>query len=136
LVGQTARAEDDDAQILGKRQDRPSERLAELEQTPRRGDRMLDHVNRERDDRDFPVGIGQHRQKRQHAMIERHFLADRRIELIVNQRPGQMPAKFRVARQIGQRPFAPSFICLRMHRANAQRESRISVEEEPVGWSL
>ena len=93
---------------------------------------MLDHVHRERNDRNLPVGVGQQWQKRQHAMVERHLLADRRIELIVHQRPREVPGEIRIARQVRQRPFPPALIRLGVRRADAEGEGRVSVEEKLV----
>ena len=93
---------------------------------------MLDHVHRQRNDRNLPVGVGQQRQERQHAVVQRHLLADRRIELVVHQRAREVPGEIRIARQIRQRPLPPALIRLGVRRADAEGEGRVGVEEELV----
>ena len=129
---QAAGAEHHDAFAAGVGIDRPAQRTAQPEQPPRGRNRVLDHIHRQRNDRHGPVTVGQQRKKRKDTVIDRHFLADRRIEFIRHERPGEMPREIGIAGKVGQRALAPAFIRLGVNRADTQRKGRIGIEEKPV----
>ena len=129
---QAAGAHHHDADVLRIALHRVPQRRTELVKPPRRRHRMLDHVHRQRHDRHRPVRVGQHRHERHHAVIHRHLLADRRIELVLHQAAREVPGERGIAGHVRQIALAPAFIGLRIHLARAEREGRIGVEEEPV----
>ena len=132
LVRQSAGADDHDLEVLGIGLDRAAHRLAELPAAPRRRQRVLQHVDRERHHRARPVRRmrPQERQRRGATVIERPVLEGRDIELVVDQGFGDVDRERDIALDRRQRPLARALVGDREALADADREGRIEVEEE------
>ena len=121
---QAAGAHHQHALVLRIDFDRAAHRRTQPEQPARGRQRMLDDVDRDRHHRQRHRRVAEQRQHRQNAVIHRHLLADRRIELFLHQRTREMPGEIRIAAQIGQGALAPALVGLPVHFADAQRDRR------------
>jgi len=121
-----------DTEVFGIGLDRAPYRLAELVAAQRRRQRVLQHVDRDRDEGAGPVGLvgPQQRQGRIHAMVEGALLEDREVELVVHQRIDEMGGKARMPLDPRQRALARALVGDLEFRARAEREGGIKVEEE------
>lgn len=132
LVREPAGADHDHLQVLRVGLDRAPHRLAELVAAPRRGDRVLEHVDLDRHDLSRPVGRGrpEHRERRMAAVIDRQLLEHGEVEFLVHERLGHVAGERRVALQRRHRPRPEALVGDGVLRAHAQREGRVVVEEE------
>ena len=104
---------------------------AELVEAARRGQRMLNHVGRDRHDRRRPGRVREQRQDREDAVIDRHLLADRGVELVLDQALREVPGERGMSREIGEVARAPSLrrpadICRRRRARRSDRRRRRS----------
>lgn len=72
----------------------------------------------------------------QEAVLDPHFLADRQVELVVDQRFAQVLREFQVAVYGRQRTHAEAFVGDVVAVGRAQGEGRVLVEEKSAPWSL
>ncbi len=73
-----------------------------------------------------------HRQRRNHAVVDLELLADSRVELIGDQRTRDVPSERAIPRQRRKRPRAEPLVGDRVRVGHAERERRIRIEEELV----
>src|SRR5438105_738580 len=134
LVRQAAGTDDHHLQILGIRFHRTTHCLPELVAAHCGRQRILQHVNLDRNDRSWPVRLVRPKeaQWRIEAVIERLFLEDGEIEFLIDQRLGH------VGRELGM-PFDRRYGALAgalvgdlEHGTHAQGEGRIEVEEDAI----
>src|SRR5689334_16283014 len=87
LMREAARSHHRDAHIHWVRFDGATNRLPELVAAQSRRERMLDHVDEQRNDTNGPCWLirPQERHHRQEPMVECELLADRQVELIGNE---------------------------------------------------
>ncbi len=132
LVRQPARAQHDDVQLARVALHRAPDRLAQPIAAPGGGQGVLDDVHRQRHDRHLPRIRQQQRQRRQHTMVQRHLLAQCRVELVIHQAAREVPGEVRMTRQRIERPCGPPLVGQGETLCHAQGEGRVGVEEEMV----
>src|SRR4029077_8166091 len=71
-------------------------------------------------------------QPRIDTVIDRHFLANGQIELLLNQGSGNVPPKFDVSAKIRIRSFSPAFVRLSKPVSHADCERWIGIEFEKI----
>jgi hypothetical protein len=106
--------------------------LPRLKQRFAFGNRELQHAHLQRHDLAGPVRFvrPQHRQRRERAVVQALALEERQVELVRDQRVGDVSSQFRVALQRWQLARTAAFVGDRKFFAHAQREVRVVVEEE------
>src|SRR5207237_9797516 len=106
--------------------------LAELPAAARRRQRVEDDVDGERHDRDLPLAVAlrevDHRQRRDDAVVDLELLADRRIELVGDERARDVPDELAVPGQ--QRERASSEALVRDRISAGDSEAALSVRRE------
>src|SRR5690606_8576562 len=132
LVRETARADDRNLDVLRIAQDRLAQRLAELVAALRRRYRELEHADLERHDAAGPVGLmrPEQGQRRERAVVEALVLEIREVELVGDERRGDVLRELRVALQRRQIARAAALVGDGERLADAEREVRVVVEEE------
>ncbi len=135
LVRQSTGAEDHDALVARIRIDRPPDRLAEAVAAVAGGRRVLHDVDGERDHLARPrLGLSEgDRERHGQTVVDLHLVDEREVELVEDQRLGEMPRQLGVAHHFGHRPASEPFVGDPEALRHAEREGRDQLEREGVG---
>src|SRR5215831_20964896 len=115
--------------------DGAADRLAEREATRPRGNRVLHDVDRKRNHRARPgVGLAAHEAQRdRQTVVDIHLVDDGEVEVLLDDRLGDMSGELGMPDHLWHRPRAPSFVGRYVVRRRANGDGRDQIEAEGGG---